>query len=138
MPRKLSNPPEKSVVMLVDDMQAMRMLTRSALKHMGFKKFVECANGVEAIKRLKLMNVDLVVCDWDMPEMNGLELLHEVRADDRLKSLPFMMLTANSSADLIHECISAGVDSYMVKPYQPAALCKRINSLLKKPLAKIA
>ena len=138
MPRKLSKPPEKSVVMLVDDMQAMRMLTRSALKHMGFKKFVECANGVEAIKRLKLMNVDLVVCDWDMPEMNGLELLHEVRADDRLKSLPFMMLTANSSADLIHECISAGVDSYMVKPYQPIALCKRINTLLKEPLAKIA
>lgn len=138
MPRKLSKPPEKSVVMLVDDMQAMRMLTRSALKHMGFKKFVECANGVEAIKRLKLMNVDLVVCDWDMPEMNGLELLQEVRADDRLKSLPFMMLTANSSADLIHECISAGVDSYMVKPYQPIALCKRINTLLKKPLAKIA
>lgn len=138
MPRKIAQTPDKAVVMLVDDMQAMRMLTRTALKHMGFKKFVECANGAEALKRLKLMNVDLIVCDWDMPEMNGLELLRLVRGDQRTKALPFVMLTANSSADLIHECISAGVDSYIVKPFQPVALCKKINRMLKEPLAQIA
>ncbi|WP_297311098.1 response regulator [Neptuniibacter sp.] len=128
--RKINTPPEKSVVMIIDDQQAMRMLVKTTLKHMGFKQFAESPNGYEALKRLKLMNVDLIICDWDMPQMNGLELLIAIRADERLRKIPFIMLTANSSAELIHQCISADVDTYMVKPFQPAALCKKVNSMM--------
>ncbi len=135
---KIAVPVDKAVVMIVEDMQAMRMMVKTSLKHMGFKKFAECPNGYEASKRLKLMNVDLIVCDFDMPEKNGLEFLCEVRADARTKKTPFIMLTANSSADLIHQCISAGVDSYMVKPFQPMALCKKVNSFLLHPVENIA
>ncbi len=136
--RKISTPIDKTVVMIVEDMQAMRMMVKTTLKHMGFRHFAECPNGYEASKRLRLMNVDLIICDFDMPEKNGLELLKEVRAEERTKNKPFIMLTANSSANLIHECISAGVDSYMVKPFQPLALCKKVNSLLLTPVENIA
>ena len=132
--RKIAQPPEKTVVLIVDDMQAMRMLTRTTLKEMGFKTFVESPNGEEALKRLKLMNINLIVCDWDMPSMNGMELLRKIRSDERLSTIPFVMLTAHAEADLIHESITAGVDSYIVKPYQPRALCQKINSLLVKPV----
>ncbi|MGH1462454.1 MAG: response regulator [Neptuniibacter sp.] len=136
--RKVSTPIDKTIVMIVEDMQAMRMMIKTSLKHMGFKNFAECTNGYEASKRLKLMHVDLIVCDFDMPEKNGLEFLQEVRASERNNNTPFIMLTANSSANLIHQCISAGVDSYMVKPFQPLALCKKINNMLLTPLEDIA
>lgn len=132
--RKITSPPHKAVVMIVDDMQSMRMVTRTSLKQMGFKTFVECSNGLEALKRLRLMNIDLVVCDWDMPEMDGLELLRNIRNEERLERTAFVMLTAHSETELIHQSITAGVDGYMVKPYQPIALCKRINSLLASPI----
>lgn len=132
--RKITSSPDKSVVMIVDDMQSMRMITRTSLKQMGFKKFVECPNGHEALKRLRLMNIDVVICDWDMPEMDGLELLRQVRNEERLERTVFIMLTAHSETELIHQSITAGVDGYMVKPYQPAALCKRVNSLLASPI----
>ena len=132
--RRLSVPPAKAVVLIVDDMQSMRMITRTTLKSMGFSKIVESPNGQDALKRLRLMNIDLVICDWDMPEMNGLELLREVRANNRWDQLTFMMLTAHAETNLIHECITAGVDSYIVKPYKPTTLCTRINGLLETPV----
>lgn len=132
--RKVACSPDKAIVMVVDDMQSMRMITRTSLKEMGFKKFVECSNGQEALKRLRLMNINLVICDWDMPEMNGLDLLQEIRSDERLEKIPFIMLTAHSETELIHQSITAGVDSYIVKPYQPRALCLRVNTLLKTPV----
>lgn len=132
--RKITCHPDKAVVMIVDDMQSMRMITRTSLKEMGFKKFVECSNGQEALKRLRLMNINLVVCDWDMPEMNGLDLLQQIRSDQRLETIAFIMLTAHSETELIHQSITAGVDSYIVKPYQPRALCLRVNSLLNEPV----
>lgn len=128
--RTINCPPAKAVVMIVDDMQSMRMITRTTLKEQGFRKFVECSNGHEALKRLRLMNIDLIICDWDMPEMNGLELLREVRSSERMADIVFVMLTAHSESELIHRSITAGVDGYLVKPYQPAALNKRIESLL--------
>jgi two-component system chemotaxis response regulator CheY len=73
-----------------------------------------------------------------MPEMNGLELLTDIRKKEHLKNTPFVMLTANASADLIHKSIITGVDSYIVKPFQPLALCKKINSMLEAPLDNIA
>ncbi|WP_415902438.1 response regulator [Neptuniibacter sp. QD29_5] len=132
--RQITVPPEKAVVLIVDDMQSMRMITRTTLKDMGFRKFVESPNGQEALKRLKLMNIDLVICDWDMPEMNGMELLRHIRADQRLEKVSFVMLTAHAEADLIHESITVGVDGYLVKPYQPSTLCARINDLLEHPV----
>ncbi|MGB0205162.1 MAG: response regulator [Neptuniibacter sp.] len=136
--RKIPTSIDKAVVMIVDDMQTMRSMVKTTLKHMGFKQFAECTNGYEASKRLRLMNVDFIICDYDIPEKNGLEFLQEVRSEQRTKNVPFIMLTANSSADLIHQCISSGVDSYMVKPFQPLALCKKVNSLLPTPVENIA
>ena len=85
--RKITTPPANTVVMIVDDMQSIRMITRTAIASMGFRKFIECSNGQEALARLKNIKVDLVICDWDMPEMNGLELLTEMRADKDLEPI---------------------------------------------------
>ncbi len=133
--RKITTPPANTVVMIVDDMQSIRMITRTAVASMGFSKFIECSNGQEALTRLKNIKVDLVICDWDMPEMNGLELLTEMRADKEMANTAFIMLTGHTETELIHQCITAGVNSYIVKPYQPAILCKRINELLEQPVA---
>lgn len=134
---KLHVPAHKAVVLLADDMQSIRSLAKTALKHIGFKKFVECSNGAEAIKRLKLMKVDLIICDYDMPERNGLDVLRFCRQQKHAEKLPFIMLTANASASLVHECISSGVDGYIVKPFQPEKFYRKIQKLLPRmPVAR--
>lgn len=130
MKRLLSVPVDKAVLLLVDDMPSIRALTRAILREYGFKNFVECGSGAEAAKRLEGSSVDLIICDYEMPEPNGLELLKMARAKDELKDVPFIMLTGDSSPELVNECITAGVDDYIVKPFQPDSLCAKINKVI--------
>ncbi len=113
-------------VLLVDDMQSVRMVARACLKHIGVQQVRECCNGHEAWQELERGQYDLVISDWEMPDMDGLTLLYRIRQHQALKDLPFLMLTATASAELVRQCKSVGVTAYLVKPFQPLALQQKI------------
>ena len=115
-------------VLIVDDFATMRRILRNVLKQIGFKNMIEADDGKTALKELKKGNFDLILCDWNMPGMSGLELLNIVRSDDELKNIPFVMVTAEAQKDNIVEAVKAGVSNYVVKPFT----AEKINEILQK------
>jgi two-component system chemotaxis response regulator CheY len=104
-------------VLIVDDFATMRRILRNILKQIGFHDISEAEDGKTALTELKKKKCDLILCDWNMPEMSGLELLNTMKSDDGLKGVPFVMVTAEAQKDNILEAIKAGVNSYVVKPF---------------------
>lgn len=121
---------EQANVLVIDDMASMRAITKKVLKHYGARNVLECENGKQGLSRLKASKIDLIICDWDMPVMTGYELLQEVKQNERLAKIPFIMLTANASKEFVIKCAQQNVDSYIVKPYQPQALIEKITKIL--------
>lgn len=119
----------KAKVLVVEDMSAMRDLVTACLRDIGVKTIYAVGDGRKALPHLK--DVDLIVCDWDMPDMNGLMLLKEVRVRPELEGLPFLMLTAVSAKEQVAEAIKAGVTDYMTKPFQPKQLTDRVSRIIK-------
>ena len=115
-------------ILVVDDFATMRRILKNVLKEIGFSNTSEAENGRHALRELKKNKYDLILCDWNMPEMSGLELLKQIRADDELKDLPFVMVTAEAQKDNIIEAVQAGVTNYVVKPFT----AKTINDKLTK------
>lgn len=120
----------KKRVLLADDAGSMRALVKSSLRELGIELFAEAANGAQALEHLRGSTFDLVICDWDMPEVDGLGVLQAVRADDRVRTIPFLMLTANASRDHVEDAIAAGVDDYVAKPFQTNVLNYKVVKLL--------
>ncbi len=118
------------VAMVVDDFSTMRRIVRKILKDLQFREIIEAENGVEALRLLKSNKVDLIVSDWNMPTMTGLELLKQVRADERLKGLPFLMVTAEAQKENIIEAIQAKVSNYIVKPFSPATFAEKLAKIV--------
>lgn len=118
------------VVMVVDDFSTMRRIVKNVLKDMQFKEVVEAENGVEALKMLKSTKVDLIVSDWNMPVMTGLDLLKRVRADEQYKEIPFLLVTAEAQKENIVEAIKAKVSNYVIKPFTPATLSEKIAKVI--------
>lgn len=118
------------VAMVVDDFSTMRRIVRKILKDLQFQEVIEAENGAEALKLLKTHKIDLIVSDWNMPTMTGLELLKRVRADERLKGIPFLMVTAEAEKENIVEAIQARVSNYIVKPFSPAVLAEKLAKLI--------
>jgi len=116
-------------ILIVDDFATMRRILRNILKEIGFTNISEADNGKTALNALKKENYDLVLCDWNMPEMSGLELLNKIRSDDELKGLLFVMVTAEASKKNIIEAIKAGVNSYIVKPFTAETVNKILNKM---------
>jgi two-component system chemotaxis response regulator CheY len=104
-------------VLIVDDFATMRRILKNIMKQIGFSDITEADNGKNALKALKSDKIDLVLCDWNMPEMAGIDVLNSVRADDDLKDTPFIMVTAEAQKENILEAVKAGVSSYIVKPF---------------------
>ncbi|MDJ0738782.1 MAG: response regulator [Gammaproteobacteria bacterium] len=121
----------KVKTLVVDDMPSMRMMIKAVLRDVGMVDVREAPDGEKAAESLDGAAVDLVICDWDMPKMNGLELLKRLRNDERHKGLPFIMLTANAQRDHVVEAIDAGVSDYLAKPFQPAELVRKILQALR-------
>ncbi|MBL7179758.1 MAG: chemotaxis response regulator CheY [Pseudomonadota bacterium] len=119
----------KMKVLIVDDFATMRRILRNILKQLGFTNITEADNGKAALKELKKEKFDLILCDWNMPEMPGIELLNTVRADDALKHIPFVMVTAEAQKDNIIEAVKAGVSSYIVKPFTAETVSEKLNKL---------
>jgi two-component system chemotaxis response regulator CheY len=119
-------------ILVVDDFATMRKVIRNLLKQVGYENIVEAEDGVIALKTLKSQKIDLVVSDWNMPNMTGLELLKAVRSDDDLKSTPFLMVTAEALQDNVIAAVKAGVSNYIVKPFTAETLNDKITKILEK------
>jgi two-component system chemotaxis response regulator CheY len=120
-------------ILIVDDYKTMLRIIRNLLKQLGFHNVDEATDGAEALNKLRDKNYDLVISDWNMEPMTGYELLKEVRSDDMLKSLPFIMVTAESKTDNVIAAKKAGVNNYIVKPFNAATLKAKLTSVLTKP-----
>ncbi len=117
----------KLKMLIIDDMSSMRMMIKSVLREYGIIDVHEAADGEKAVEMTAAGRFDLIICDWDMPRMNGLEFLQHVRADDTTRQLPFIMLTAVSDRDHVAQAIDAGVSDYLAKPFKPADLMRKIQ-----------
>ena len=118
-------------VLVVDDMSTMRRIVKNVLKQIGFSDMIEAENGQDALNKLKTADagIGLVVSDWNMPVMQGIELLRAVRADPDLKHLPFLMVTAEAQKENIIEAVQAGVSNYVVKPFTAEALQGKLEKI---------
>lgn len=116
-------------VLVVDDFATMRRILRNILKQIGFKNIIEADDGKSALKDLKKEKVDLILCDWNMPEMSGIELLKNVKSDDELKGIPFVMVTAEAQKDNIVNAVKAGVSNYIVKPFTAETITEKLNKV---------
>ncbi len=115
----------------VDDSPTMRRIIVNTLKRIGFDNISEASNGKEALAKIYSEKVDFVITDWNMPEMNGLELIKAIKSDNSLKKLPILMVTTRGVKDDIVEAMKAGVSSYIVKPFSPQTLKEKIEQILK-------
>jgi len=113
-------------VLIVDDFATMRRIVRNILKQIGFKNIVEADDGKSALKELKKGKIDLILCDWNMPEMPGIDLLKVVRSDDELKDIHFVMVTAEAQKDNIIEAVKAGVSNYVIKPFTAETISEKL------------
>jgi two-component system sensor histidine kinase/response regulator len=116
--------------LVVDDFETMRQITAKQLRSLGAQHIVMAKDGVEALKVLRSQPVDIILSDWNMPVMNGLELLQAVRADDKLRRLPFLMVTAEAERPRIEQAVASGVTGLVLKPYTPNQLLDRIEKAL--------
>ena len=116
-------------VLVVDDMSTMRRIVKNVLRQIGFSDIVEAENGQDALTKLKAGGFGLVVSDWNMPVMQGIELLRAVRADAELKTLPFLMVTAEAQKENLIEAVQAGVSNYVVKPFTAEVLQGKLEKI---------
>lgn len=130
------NSPEQIIktinILVVDDMESIRSVINSCLKELGAERVLLSSNGESAWKVLKHTRIDLIICDWDMPELSGLELLVRVRKSEPHKHIPFLMLTATTEKEKVVSAIAAGINDYLAKPFQPKELEYRVIKLLRK------
>lgn len=118
-------------IMVVDDMSTMRRIVKNLLKQLGFANVEEAENGQEALIKLKADKFGFVVSDWNMPVMSGIQLLRAIRADEALKAIPVLMVTAEAQKENIIEAVQAGVSNYVVKPFTAEILQEKMNKIFK-------
>lgn len=118
-------------VLVIDDMDSIRNVEAGCLKELGFSQVEALSNGKQALEFIQKNTVDIIICDWDMPHLNGLELLQAVRAMPNHKTTPFIMVTGANEGGQVKEAVAAGVSDYLVKPFQPNQLAYRVLRCLK-------
>ncbi|HYP79998.1 MAG TPA: chemotaxis response regulator CheY [Steroidobacteraceae bacterium] len=116
--------------LVVDDFSTMRRIIKNFLNDLGYTNIVEADDGKTALPKLKAGEVDFLITDWNMPGMQGLELLRLVRGDPAMKKLPVLMVTAEAKREQIVEAAQAGVNGYVVKPFTAATLKEKIDKIL--------
>ncbi|MDT0500543.1 MULTISPECIES: chemotaxis response regulator CheY [unclassified Halomonas] len=119
-------------ILVVDDFPTMRRIVRSLLRELGFTNVEEAEDGQDALNKLKSGGFEFVVSDWNMPNMDGLEMLKQIRADDSLKELPVLMVTAEAKKENIIAAAQAGANGYVVKPFTSATLEEKLNKIFEK------
>jgi len=119
-------------ILIVDDFSTMRRIIKNLLRDLGFTNTTEADDGSTALPMLKNGNFDFVVTDWNMPNMQGIDLLRAIRADPELKKLPVLMVTAEAKREQIIEAAEAGVNGYIVKPFTAETLQEKINKIFER------
>jgi len=117
-------------ILAVDDSPTMRRIVVNTLKRIGFNDVVEATNGKDALVKLYSEKIDFIITDWNMPEMNGLELVKKVRADERFKDLPIIMVTTEGGKAEVITALKAGVNNYIVKPFTPQVLKEKLGAVM--------
>jgi two-component system chemotaxis response regulator CheY len=119
-------------ILIVDDFSTMRRIVKNLLRDLGFTNTSEADDGITALPMLQGGKYDFLVTDWNMPGMQGIDLLKAVRADPNLASLPVLMVTAESKKDQIVEAAQAGVNGYVVKPFTATTLKEKIDKIFER------
>ncbi len=122
----------KMKVLVVDDFSTMRRIVKNILKQLGFERIEEAEDGMQAYSKLTGGDFQFVVCDWNMPDMDGINLLRKVRSDPALKDMPFLMVTAEAEKHKVIEAIKAGVSNYVVKPFTAEVLKEKMEKIFEK------
>ncbi|MCF6217041.1 MAG: response regulator [Emcibacter sp.] len=117
-------------ILIVDDYKTMLRIIRNLLKQLGFNNVDEACDGSEALNKMRGKGYGMVISDWNMEPMTGYELLKEVRSDDILKKTPFIMVTAESKTENVIAAKKAGVNNYIVKPFNAATLKQKLSAVL--------
>ena len=118
--------------LVVDDFNTMRRIVRNLLKELGFNNVEEAEDGVDALGKVKAGGFDFVISDWNMPNMDGLQLLQTIRADAAMSSLPVLMVTAEAKKENIIAAAQAGASGYVVKPFTAATLEEKLGKIFEK------
>jgi two-component system chemotaxis response regulator CheY len=119
-------------VLVVDDFATMRRIIRNILRDLEFKKILEAEDGTAAVDILRTQKVDLIISDWNMPKMTGLELLKWVRSNEDTKDIPFLMVTAEAQKENVIEAVKAKVSNYIVKPFTAQTLAEKLEKIIPK------
>lgn len=126
-------PDLKMKILVVDDFSTMRRIVRNILKQLGYTNIEEAEDGNAALTKLKLDSYGLVISDWNMPNMTGIELLQNIRSDSALKGVPVLMVTAEAKQENVVAAIQSGVNNYIVKPFTAETLKEKIDKIFDKP-----
>ena len=118
-----------SKILVVDDFATMRRIIRNILKQLGYEDVDEADDGNSALAKVRTSRFDLVITDWNMPNMNGLDLVRTIRGDENLSKLPVLMVTAEAMKENIIEAVKAGVSNYVVKPFTPEVMREKIAKI---------
>lgn len=122
--------------LVVDDFSTMRRIVRNLLKELGFSNVDEAEDGVAALQKLRGSSFDFVVSDWNMPNMDGLTLLQNIRSDEALKNIPVLMVTAEAKKENIVAAAQAGASGYVVKPFTAVTLDEKLNKIFQNMESK--
>ena len=126
----MENPKKNALV--VDDVEITRKIICKILKRIGFDSIFEADDGPAALSLLREFPIDLIITDWNMPQMSGLELLQKIRAHPEHQHIPVLMITAEGQEEYILAAVKAGVDNYVVKPFRAETLKEQIETVFKK------
>lgn len=119
-------------ILVIDDFPTMRRIIRNLLKDLGFENVDEAEDGAQGLDKVKNGNYDLVVSDWNMPNMDGLTMLQHIRADDKVGKIPVLMVTAEAKKENIIAAAQAGANGYVVKPFTAATLEEKLNKIFEQ------
>jgi two-component system chemotaxis response regulator CheY len=119
-------------ILVVDDFSTMRRIVKNVLKQIGYSNIDEAEDGADALNKLRSRRYDFVVSDWNMPNLDGLEMLKEIRADEQLKGLPVLMVTAEAEKEKVVTAIRAGVNNYIVKPFTAETLKQKMEQIYER------
>jgi two-component system, chemotaxis family, chemotaxis protein CheY len=119
----------KMNILVVDDFSTMRRIITNVLKQLGYENILEAEDGTKALTILESQHVDFVITDWNMPQMSGLDLLKAIRASKDRKNIPVLMVTAEAMQENIIAAAQAGVNNYIVKPFDAKTLADKINKI---------
>lgn len=119
-------------VIFVDDSPTMRRIIMNSLKKIGFSNIIDAENGLDALEKMEGQEIDLVLTDWNMPEMNGEQFVKELRNNEKYKKLPILMITTRGMKEDVITAVKLGVNGYVVKPFTPEILRGKITAVVSK------